>query len=296
MKISVLIAAYNAAATLEHALASVQNQTHRDWEIIVVEDGSNDGTEQLVHEAALSEMRSIRYERFETNRGVSSTRQRLLELATGDAVAFLDADDWWDPRHLELGGRKLAAGAGLVVMGVQTFDLQNGQILGTVVTPRTLETHPVETLFLESVIVTSSCVLLAKATVKATGKFDPAFTIGEDRDYWLRAALTGARFAVEPTLTCHYAKHAGSAMARSLKVADQAVRFFEKYFNLPAIPAGIRRRQLAHALLNAGRLSRKSDASASVQQLWRAWCLTPVNALIALQLAYSGTQLWRRQS
>src|SRR4051812_16700052 len=102
MKISVLIAAYRAAPFLPAALACVTAQTHADWELIVVEDGSHDGTEELVRAFAAthSPARRVTYDNLGENRGVAAARNRLLSLAQGEAVAFLDADDEWQPTHL----------------------------------------------------------------------------------------------------------------------------------------------------------------------------------------------------
>jgi glycosyltransferase involved in cell wall biosynthesis len=290
MKISVLIAAYQAAPTVAQAIASVRAQTHRDWELVVVEDGSHDGTEAIVRAAAKLGPPSIRYENLGTNQGVAVARNRLMQLATGDALAFLDADDWWAPDHLERGGARLAVGAGLVAAGVQTFDLATRQAIAKVRPPARLELDPVGTLFDESVIITSSCVLLSRAVQARTGDFDPRFRVGEDRDYWLRAALGGAFLRIEPAVTCHYARHAGSTMGRTLLVAAQIVRFYEKHFALAAVPVETRRRLLAHSLQNEGRLLRQRSARASVRQLWRAWRLTPGNVGLATHLAFSGSR------
>jgi glycosyltransferase involved in cell wall biosynthesis len=287
MKLSVLIAAYHAGPTIARAIASVQAQTHRDWELVVVEDGSHDDTEAIVRRRAAGDAHGFRYENLGRNQGVAAARNRLLQLATGEAVAFLDADDFWSPDHLTAGVRQLTAGAGLVATGVTTFDLQTGAKLEDIRPPAALLSAPVLTLFAASVIVTSSSVLLARALIAQTGEFDPALRVGEDRDYWLRAALAGGRFGVTPGVTCHYAKHAGSAMGGTLLVAAQDVLFYEKHFHLAAVPAGERRRRLARSLANAARLVRATDARASARQLWRAWRLTPWDFALLPQLVLS---------
>lgn len=292
MTISVLIAAYHAAPTIARAIASVQVQTWHTWEIIVVEDGSHDGTEAIVRSLALRSTQIIHYENLGTNQGVAAARNRLLTLATGDVFAFLDADDWWAPDHLALGVRPLAAGPGLVVTGVAPFDLLTGNDLSPVRPPARLTTNPVRTLFDESVIITSSAVLLSRSLAERTGRFDSRLSIGEDRDYWLRAAVAGGRVFIEPALTCHYAKHAGSAMGRTTLVAAQTVRFYEKHAFLDTIPATERRTRLAHSLTTWGRLLRATDPRASAQHLARAWRLTPGNPLIlAHWLASSARRL-----
>jgi len=290
MKVSVLIAAYQAAPTIARAIASVQAQSHEDWEIIVVEDGSNDGTAGIVRLAAAPNAQEIRYENLGTNRGVAAARNRLLEVATGDAFAFLDADDWWSNDHLQRGTARLAASPGIVVSGVRTFDLASRQTLSFAWPPAELEIDPVGILFRESAIITSSSVLFSRNVPARTGEFDRSFRVGEDRDYWLRAALDGIPFRIEPNVTCNYAKHHRSAMAATLLVAAQNVRFYEKYFSHPVIPPGLRRRGLAHSLLNEARLLRRSDAAASVGRLWRAWQLTPADFSLPAHLAFSGVR------
>ena len=275
MKISVLIPAYHAEATLAHALECVRLQTHRDWEIVVVEDGSRDGTEELVRTFAARVRQSVRYENLGVNRGVAAARNRLLRVADGAACAFLDADDGWTCEHLERAAAHLSTGGDLVVTGVRTFDLATGKTLARVPPPAVLAANPVAALFAESVIITSSSVVLSREAWRRTGEFDRGLRIGEDRDYWLRAVLAGAAVRIEPAVTCHYAKHAGSAMARTLLVAEHTVRFYEKYFALGAIPSVVRRHRLASALAVEARLLRATDAPGSARRFLRAWQLRP---------------------
>ncbi len=242
MKISVLIAAYRAGPYLrtDALTGSLARQTHSDWELVVVEDGSHDETESVVRAFADSRpTQSIRYENNGRNRGVATTRNRLLALAEGDAVAFLDADDWWSPGHLAAGARHILAGDELVVAGVSMFDLASGRELGVVIPPDVLATDPVATLFNESVIITSSAVMLTRGLITRTGEFDLDFSVGEDRDYWLRAALTEARFGISRSLTCHYAKHAASIFDEpdaTCRRANGAV-LLRKTFSPPRRPA-----------------------------------------------------------
>jgi len=130
MRVSVLIAAYNAAECIPRALASVQAQTHDDWEAIVVDDASTDGTVSVVAALARSEPR-IRLLRRERNGGPSAARNAALDAATGEWVAVLDADDAWRPERLE---RMLAAaartGAELVADNQIFFDGELQQEVG----------------------------------------------------------------------------------------------------------------------------------------------------------------------
>jgi glycosyltransferase involved in cell wall biosynthesis len=273
MRISILIAAYKAAPFISKALASVSRQTHADWE--VVEDGSCDGTEGIVREFASAAPQPVLYENFRWNCGVSAARNRLMELATGDACAFLDADDTWTPDHLANAARLLAKNADLAVSDVNTVDLPTGRSLGTIVVPDELASSPVAVLFERSAIVTSSAVAISRRFAADVGRFDPRLDVGEDRDFWLRCAVAGARFAATGRVTCLYSKHGASAMSRTLRVAEQNVRFYEKHMDLAGIPIERKRKALAAALQTHARLARAADAKASLSLLKSSWRLHP---------------------
>lgn len=93
--ISVLIPTYNAGKYLDAALNSVYAQTYRDFEVIVVDDGSEDGTESVV-----ARYPDVLYKKC-PHRGISATRNECLALAKGTWIAFLDADDLWHPEKLQ---------------------------------------------------------------------------------------------------------------------------------------------------------------------------------------------------
>jgi glycosyltransferase involved in cell wall biosynthesis len=295
MKISVLIAAYKAAPFIRKALAGVRGQNHADWELIVVEDGSCDGTEEIVREFASACRQPVRYESFRWNCGVAAARNRLMELATGQACAFLDADDTWTPDHLSNAARALRAGAEVAVSGVEAVDLATGRSLGRVPAAPELSCAPVSVLFGRSAIVTCSSVAIDRRFAVRVGRFDPGFSVGEDRDFWLRCALAGARFAPIREETCLYSKHAGSAMSRTLHVSEQNVRFYEKHQGVAAVPAGVRRRALADALQTHARLSRSADARQSLALLRSSWRLHPRPGVVLHMLRSVATLVVRLQ-
>lgn len=287
MKISCLIAAYKAGHYVGKALESIRAQEHADWEVIVVEDGSRDETEEIVRRFEASVSQRVRYENLGENRGVASARNRLLELAEGDAVAFLDADDWWTPRHLGNAARAFEAGADLVVARIQLFDLDAQKPLESYAPDAEFFRKPLETIFSRSAIMTSSCVAFRRTMAKQAGFFDPAFRIGEDRDYWLRCAAAGARFADSGEVTCFYSKHAASTMAKTLLWAQQEVAFYEKHRDFTPVAPSVRRDCLAHVLTNYGRLLRTEDPQASTSVLSKAWRLRPWSPTIFSQFMLS---------
>lgn len=98
--ITVIMPAYNAAKTIRESVNSVIAQTVKDWELIVIDDGSTDNTVAVLTELADCDSR-IRFFQNEKNRGVSYTRNRAITLAKGEWIAFLDSDDIWQPQKLE---------------------------------------------------------------------------------------------------------------------------------------------------------------------------------------------------
>ena len=98
--ITVIMPAYNAEKTIRQAVNSVIAQTVKDWELIVIDDGSTDNTVAILTELADSDSR-IRFLQNEKNSGVSYTRNRAVALAKGKWIAFLDSDDIWQPEKLQ---------------------------------------------------------------------------------------------------------------------------------------------------------------------------------------------------
>lgn len=99
-KISVIMPAYNAERTIENSIKSVLNQTHKNIELIIVNDGSTDDTESIVNHIRSFEDR-IFYIKT-TNKGVSSARNIALDYAAGDYITFIDSDDYYDKNMLEV--------------------------------------------------------------------------------------------------------------------------------------------------------------------------------------------------
>ncbi len=98
-KISVIVPIYNAEAYLNRCLDSIINQTYSDLEIILINDGSTDNSLDICLEYASKDKRIVVYN--QTNKGISKTRNKGIELATGDYIGFVDSDDIISPRMYE---------------------------------------------------------------------------------------------------------------------------------------------------------------------------------------------------
>ena len=206
MRISVIIPTYNSGPWVVEAVASVLAQTLPALEIIVVDDGSTDDTA-----ARLSEFgAAIRYVRKD-NGGVSSARNRGIAEASGDGIAFLDADDVWHPQKLELQTRVLVGRPDLVLIGTYLYDWPGSHPLLKDVETWALETIRWGHLIVRNSLVTST-ILVRAEVIRAAGDFDLALQGPEDHDLWIRIAkiarvanlplpLTGYRSATPGSLS-----------------------------------------------------------------------------------------------
>lgn len=99
MKVSVIIPIYNTAQYLEKCISSILKQTYTDFELIAINDGSSDGSEDVIKKFMAVESRIV-YRDF-NNAGVGASRNRGLDVATGEYVIFIDSDDWVDPDFIK---------------------------------------------------------------------------------------------------------------------------------------------------------------------------------------------------
>ncbi|WKV07997.1 glycosyltransferase family 2 protein [Thermoanaerobacterium sp. CMT5567-10] len=100
MLVSIIMPTYNCEKYIEQAINSVINQTYKEWELLVIDDGSEDNTVEIIKELSKKDSR-IRFVKNEKNQGVSATRNIGISLANGNWIAFLDSDDMWDKTKLE---------------------------------------------------------------------------------------------------------------------------------------------------------------------------------------------------
>lgn len=221
--VSVVIPAYNVAAHIGEAIASVRAQQCPRLEIVVVDDGSRDGTADLV----ARDHPDVRLFRKE-NGGAASARNRGMREARGEFVAFLDADDVWLPGKLDVQLAYLRAhpGVGLVCSGFSHWEADaDGRF------PDPAERHPgtpgmdvddgrsgwiYHKLLLDNFVWTST-VVMRRSLIDRIGYYDEALRLGQDYEYWLRAARETEIHRLSGTMAL-YRKHRGSATVRGADV------------------------------------------------------------------------------
>ena len=185
--VSVVVPIHDRAERVTGAVESVHAQTTEDWELILVDDGSTDGSGAVVDEHAAADER-VRAIHHETNRGISAARNTGIDAATGEYVCALDSDDRWRPRKLE---RQLARMAqlgddycGCYTAGV-TYDA-NGEIREHVRTAAEGDLWP--DILVDHDFRPHSSHMVRRACLDEVGGYDEAFPRGVDWEIAIRLA------------------------------------------------------------------------------------------------------------
>ncbi len=193
MLISVVVPCFNVHSYVPAALRSLLAQSHTRWEAVFVDDGSTDGTADLIAGCADARVRLVR----QANLGVSAARNRGIELASGDALLFLDADDWLAPDAMARMAARLCEAAAVAVYGAFCFVTEDGARTVHVKAGPFPEGDIVERLLVENLFANGGHLLVRRSAIDAIGLFRGDLRFGEDWEYWSRLALSGA-FAVVP--------------------------------------------------------------------------------------------------
>ncbi|HLH37702.1 MAG TPA: glycosyltransferase [Bryobacteraceae bacterium] len=226
-RIAVIIPAYNAAPYLPLALNSLLRQSYRDWEAVVVDDGSTDGT------AALMQGRDwgpkIRY-LFQANRGAAAARNTGIQASDSDLIALLDADDIFLEPRLERGAAVLEAdrGAGLVHANIAMIG-SSGEFLQSRKFPeKYLSGRIARHIYRRRARIAPSTVLFRRACVERAGLFDETLRVSEDRDLWFRIARH-YRFVYLPEVLAYYRRLPTSLTGKIDRVVEYQLAFIGKH-------------------------------------------------------------------
>lgn len=196
MRIAVIIPAYNAAPFIADAICSVFAQTHRDVRLLVVDDGSTDATESVASAFADPRLTLLR----QPNAGVAAARNRGMAAADGEALLFLDADDWLAPTALATLAATLdAVPEAVAAVGAYARVDAEGQPVGrrshrVRATPRDL----LRRLVVQNQFANGGHLLIRHDAARQAGTFLPGVVYGEDWEYFVRLALLGP-FAFVPS-------------------------------------------------------------------------------------------------
>jgi succinoglycan biosynthesis protein ExoO len=236
-KVSVIMPTYNAAHFLPRAIESVCAQTLTDWELIVVDDGSTDGTVEVIRDY-LTDPR-IRFLQNPQNMGPSHARNRALDVATGQWIALLDADDWYEPQRLEkMVGTAEAFKVGIVYDLLRWVDAATGEERRIFFSSRCAPpSSPIRVSVEEAfrwhlVLQPLMChELIARHQIR----YDPFIRVGEDYLFQMQVFLKCGEGAVVPEALYNYRLHRGSTYIQNFFNLDYPKRVYTQLLSLPEV-------------------------------------------------------------
>lgn len=277
--ISVIIPAYNAERTILATIASVQKQTFSDFEIVVIDDGSTDRTSELVKSIGDERIQVFSY----PNGGVCAARNRGISHATGEFIAPLDSDDLWTSDKLELQLAALQKHPKAGVAYSWTSDFLDGQEeIFCHYDPVLFEGNVLSELLIRNFLNSGSNPLIRRKAIESVGEFDPACTLFEDWDFYLRLALHWP-FVVVPKYQIRYrlSPYSGSAQVKAIE--KNGLFTIEKVYSMvPAELQSLKSQTLgdfyqycAQQYLRYGK--NVSEINQAAPRIWKAIHLHPQN-------------------
>ena len=260
--------AFNAAALIEETLESVKNQSYTHWELIVVEDFSDDGTKAILNEFKSSVGQNVVYYRNEVNKGPSATRNIAASKANGSWYAFLDSDDIWHQDHL----LTLMATAEenpkhefIYSSHIDFSDRIEKELLETNITdkfkgPPFISINLPTALFNGFMIQPSTAMVSAKL-FKSVDGFDESYRYVEDLNFYFKILVKSYKFIYTGKSTSYYRQNSNGLTRHSIPMSSSLARCREDVvgWNWDAIDKNIKLKKTAEAWLLTARLSRKSD-------------------------------------
>ncbi len=179
---SVIMPTFNRRPFLETAVDSVLEQTFSDLELIVIDDGSTDGTKELI--SKYSDKRIIYM--HQKNRGVANARNKGISLSRGSFIAFLDSDDRWKPEKLKMTADYIKKFSDINIFHTEEVWYRNGKLLSQ------KEKHKKPTGSVYKYALPLCCISISTAVINKdvfgkVGTFDEEMEACEDYDFWLRA-------------------------------------------------------------------------------------------------------------
>lgn len=211
MKVSVLMPAFNAERYISEAIESVLSQTHTDFELIIIDDGSTDNTLSVAESYAQKDGRVKVISH--PNVGMGTSLNRALDLANNEWVARMDADDIMLPNRIERQIAFIKENADVAIAGTFVHYINNdGTIIGKQQSPYITRDH-VEELVQRNKLVgfTHPSVIMRKSVVKEVGGYRGEFWPADDIDLWNRIVERDYTVLAQPEYLLKYRKHGSSA-------------------------------------------------------------------------------------
>ena len=229
MKISVIIPTFNRKHTLQRAIDSVLAQTFKPYEIIIVDDGSKDGTKEWL----LQNYPSVQYI-HQPNNGVSSARNKGIQISQGSWIALLDSDDEWMPEKLESQSRFIEVNRDSSFCHTNEIWIRNG------VRVNQMKKHKkyggdIFKHCLDICRISPSSSIIKKDVFEEVGAFDESLTVCEDYDLWLRVTAKFNILFLDEPLIKKYGGHLDQLSRVPEGIEQYRIRSLEKILSMGSL-------------------------------------------------------------
>jgi hypothetical protein len=229
-RVSVVIPTYNCADFIARAIDSVLDQTYKDFEVIVVDDGSTDNTADIMSRFE----KRVRY-LLQENKGVSAARNLAVLHATGELFAYLDADDKWYPQKLELQVRFLDTHpeCGLVHSDVSVID-ENDQIIHQRFNAESGRPVPQSYCLIDLLHrchIQTLTVVERRSCFNEVGEFLKQLPIAQDYYHWIRTAIQGFEIGYIDQPLALYRWRRGSLMSSQTRLLQDLITICQLLLN-----------------------------------------------------------------
>jgi len=226
MKVSVIIPSYNSAQFLNRTLSSVLDQTEQDFEILIIDDASDDNTAQLLDMWSARDARIRTFQLEENSGGAAKPKNVGLAHARGEFIAVLDSDDEWMPTKLEKQLALFAAGPDLGFVGCNTLIVEAD---GMEKKTRLVQMLDVLSRILQSDYMgPGSSTMYRKEVFDEVGGFDEALRSGQDWDMRIRLAQAYPFAFVDGSPLVRYHQHAGNISKMAVERRDLDLQYIER--------------------------------------------------------------------
>jgi len=227
-KVSIIIPTHNHAHFLSECLASVKSQTYKDYEVIVVNNGSTDNTEEIVRKLAWDQ---LRYKYQNDTGSVAGPRNTGISLAKGKYVAFLDSDDLWYEKKIEKVMNIFEKKSEIDIISHDLYMTKKGKIK-LVIKSGPLSRNMFKSLLIKN-CVSGSAAVVRKETLIEAGGFDESkeFIHAEDSEIWLRIAYLGKNFYFINEVLGEYRAHETNLSNDFVSVLNNEKNVIKKHYN-----------------------------------------------------------------
>jgi len=230
-RVSVIIPTYNRAHLIDRAIQSVLAQTYQDFEVIVVDDGSTDNTEEVVLSFGSEKMLYIRHDK---NRGVGAARNTGIRVARGEYIAFQDSDDEWYPNRLDEISGIMEDRKDIDFIFSYGKVIKNGDIIGDVGRApwaNDLSKEELVVRLFSGNFIALQAVVVKKEKILEVGGFDERLPSAEDYELWLRLLpICSVYFVDKPVYDLYFSQEC--ITADITKVMKSQVRILIKNRNI----------------------------------------------------------------